>query len=176
MWLDRLSAPQANASGPSTPQLTSRHNSPLPRRTSSNLSPYITSQRQGPSPRGSSLSLVSGDSTTSLLASSRKPNGSETRQNPTGQGPDPVDVLEKLLAADSEVVGKTQSRASLITQEDLALDFDFGGLSLQELAAAESGQNATSLRRPQSASECLSRPLLDRWLYFAIAPCANCQQ
>ncbi|PTB72971.1 Vps52-domain-containing protein [Trichoderma longibrachiatum ATCC 18648] len=153
MWLDRLSAPQANASGPSTPQLTSRHNSPLPRRTSSNLSPYITSQRQGPSPRGSSLSLVSGDSTTSLLASSRKPNGSETRQNPTGQGPDPVDVLEKLLAADSEVVGKTQSRASLITQEDLALDFDFGGLSLQELAAAESGQNATSLRRPQSASE-----------------------
>ncbi|TFA99301.1 Vacuolar protein sorting-associated protein 52 B [Trichoderma ghanense] len=153
MWLDRLSAPQANASGPSTPQLTSRHNSPLPRRTSSNLSPYITSQRQGPSPRGSSLSLVSGDSTTSLLASSRKPNGSEARQNPTAQAPSPVDVLEKLLAADSEVVGKTQSRASLITQEDLALDFDFGGLSLQELAARDSGQDATSLRRPQSASE-----------------------
>ncbi|KAL7810362.1 Sac2 family domain-containing protein [Trichoderma gracile] len=152
MWLDRLSATQANASGPSTPQLTSRHNSPLPRRTSSNLSPYITSQRQGPSPRGSSLSLVSGDSTTSLLASSRKPNGSEARQNPTAQASDPVDVLEKLLAADSEVVGKTQSRAGLITPEDLALDFDFGGLSLQELAAEESA-TTTSLRRPQTASE-----------------------
>ncbi|KAL7949834.1 Sac2 family domain-containing protein [Trichoderma barbatum] len=152
MWLDRLAATQASASGPSTPQITSRHNSPLPRRTSSTLSPYITSQRQGPSPRGSSLSLISSDSTTSLLASSRKPNGSEARQQP-GQAPDSVDVLEKLVAADSEVVGKAQSRASLITQEDLTLDVDFGGLSLKELAAGNLEQDATSLRRPQSASE-----------------------
>ncbi|KAL7915615.1 Sac2 family domain-containing protein [Trichoderma velutinum] len=152
MWLDRLAATQASASGPSTPQITSRHNSPLPRRTSSTLSPYITSQRQGPSPRGSSLSLVSSDSTTSLLASSRKPNGSDARQQ-SGQAPDSVDILEKLLAADSEVVGKTQSRASLITQEDLTFDVDFGGLSLKELAAGSFDQDATSLRRPQSASE-----------------------
>ncbi|KAL6697795.1 Sac2 family domain-containing protein [Trichoderma pleuroticola] len=152
MWLDRLAATQASASGPSTPQITSRHNSPLPRRTSSTLSPYITSQRQGPSPRGSSLSLVSSDSTTSLLASSRKPNGSDARQQP-GQAPDSVDVLEKLLAADSEVVGRPQSRASLITPEDLTFDVDFGGLSLKELAAGSFDQDATSLRRPQSASE-----------------------
>ncbi|EHK20256.1 uncharacterized protein TRIVIDRAFT_68946 [Trichoderma virens Gv29-8] len=152
MWLDRLAASQASASGPSTPQITSRHNSPLPRRTSSTLSPYITSQRQGPSPRGSSLSLISSDSTTSLLASSRKPNGSDARQQP-GQAPDSVGVLEKLLAADSEVVGKTQSRASLITQEDLTLDVDFGGLSLKELAAGSFDQDALGLRRPQSASE-----------------------
>ncbi|KAL6791397.1 Sac2 family domain-containing protein [Trichoderma sp. SZMC 28013] len=152
MWLDRLAATQASASGPSTPQITSRHNSPLPRRTSSTLSPYITSQRQGPSPRGSSLSLVSSDSTTSLLASSRRPNGSDARQ-PSGQAPDSVDILEKLLAADSEVVGKTQSRASLITAEDLTFDVDFGGLSLKELAAGSFDQDATSLRRPQSASE-----------------------
>lgn len=156
MWLDRLAASQASASGPSTPQITSRHNSPLPRRTSSTLSPYITSQRQGPSPRGSSLSLVSSESTTSLLASSRKPNGSDARQQP-GQAPDSVDVLEKLLAADSEVVGKAQSRASLITAEDLTFDVDFGGLSLKELAAGSFDQDATSLRRPQSASECASR-------------------
>ncbi|QYS94008.1 Vacuolar sorting protein Vps52 [Trichoderma simmonsii] len=152
MWLDRLAASQASASGPSTPQITSRHNSPLPRRTSSTLSPYITSQRQGPSPRGSSLSLVSSESTTSLLASSRKPNGSDARQQP-GQAPDSVDVLEKLLAADSEVVGKPQSRGSLITAEDLTFDVDFGGLSLKELAAGSFDQDATSLRRPQSASE-----------------------
>ncbi|KAL7797180.1 Sac2 family domain-containing protein [Trichoderma afarasin] len=152
MWLDRLAASQASASGPSTPQITSRHNSPLPRRTSSTLSPYITSQRQGPSPRGSSLSLVSSESTTSLLASSRKPNGSDARQQP-GQAPDSVDVLEKLLAADSEVVGKAQSRASLITPEDLTFDVDFGGLSLKELAAGSFDQDAPSLRRPQSASE-----------------------
>ncbi|KAL7933810.1 Sac2 family domain-containing protein [Trichoderma chlorosporum] len=152
MWLDRLAATQASVSGPSTPQITSRHNSPLPRRTPSTLSPYITSQRQGPSPRGSSLSLVSSDSTTSLLASARKPNGSEARQQP-GQAPDSVHVLEKLLAADAEVVGKAQSRTSLITQEDLAFDVDFGGLSLKELAAGGLDQDATNLHRPQSARE-----------------------
>lgn len=99
---------------------------------------------------------MSSDSTTSLLASSRKPNGSDARQQP-GQAPDSVDVLEKLLAADSEVVGKAQSRASLITPEDLTFDVDFGGLSLKELAAGSFDQDATSLRRPQSASECASR-------------------
>lgn len=95
---------------------------------------------------------MSSESTTSLLASSRKPNGSDARQQP-GQAPDSVDVLEKLLAADSEVVGKAQSRASLITAEDLTFDVDFGGLSLKELAAGSFDQDATSLRRPQSASE-----------------------
>lgn len=95
---------------------------------------------------------MSSDSTTSLLASSRRPNGSDARQ-PSGQAPDSVDILEKLLAADSEVVGKTQSRASLITAEDLTFDVDFGGLSLKELAAGSFDQDATSLRRPQSASE-----------------------
>ncbi|RFU78397.1 vps52 sac2 family [Trichoderma arundinaceum] len=154
MWLDRLAGSQASASGPSTPQLTSRHNSPLPRKTSSSLSPYITSQKQGRSPRGSSLSLVSSDSTTSLLASSRKPNGSEARQGPTtAQVPDSVDVLERLLAADSEIVGKPQSRTSLITEEDLELDVEFGGLSLKELATQSFDEDVTSLRRPQSASE-----------------------
>ncbi|KAM0252397.1 hypothetical protein ACHAQJ_007729 [Trichoderma viride] len=153
MWLDRLAGSQASASGLSTPQITSRHNSPLPRKTSTNLTPYVTSQRQGLSPRGSSLSLVSSDSTTSLLASSRKPNGSEARQPPAPQIPDSVDVLEKLLAADSEIVGKAQSRTSLVTEEDLGLDVDFGGLSLKELAAGSFDDDATSFRRPQSASE-----------------------
>ncbi|PNP47228.1 hypothetical protein TGAMA5MH_01043 [Trichoderma gamsii] len=153
MWLDRLSGSQASASGPSTPQLTSRHNSPLPRKPQANLSPYVTSQRQGPSPRGSSLSLVSSDSTTSLLASSRKPNGSEVKQSAAPQVPDSVNILEKLLAADSEIVGKPQGKASFITEEDLGLDVDFGGLSLKELAAGSFHADATSFRRPQNASE-----------------------
>ncbi|KAM0472867.1 hypothetical protein ACHAPX_008544 [Trichoderma viride] len=153
MWLDRLSGSQASASGPSTPQLTSRHNSPLPRKPQANLSPYVTSQRQGPSPRGSSLSLVSSDSTTSLLASSRKPNGSEVKQPAAPQVPGSVNILEKLLAADSEIVGKPQGKASLITEEDLGLDVDFGGLSLKELAAGSSDGDATSFRRPQNATE-----------------------
>jgi hypothetical protein len=58
------------------------------------------------------------------------------------------------LAADSEIVGKTQGRTSLITEEDLGLDVDFGGLSLKELAAGSFDDDATSFRRPQSASEC----------------------
>ncbi|KAK1244748.1 hypothetical protein MKX08_004377 [Trichoderma sp. CBMAI-0020] len=153
MWLDRLSGSQASASGPSTPQITSRHNSPLPRKPQANLSPYVTSQRQGPSPRGSSLSLVSSDSTTSLLASSRKPNGSEVKQPAAPQIPDSVNILEKLLTADSEIVGKPQGKAGLITEDDLGLDVDFGGLSLKELAAGGSDGDATSFRRPQNASE-----------------------
>lgn len=81
-----------------------------------------------------------------------------------------MDILEKLLAADSEVVGKTQSRASLITAEDLTFDVDFGGLSLKELAAGSFDQDATSLRRPQSASECASlhvygSNMKSYWLY-----------
>lgn len=76
------------------------------------------------------------------------------KQPAAPQVPDSVNILEKLLAADSEIVGKTQGKASLITEEDLGLDVDFGGLSLKELAAGSFDGDATSFRRPQNASEC----------------------
>lgn len=76
------------------------------------------------------------------------------KQPAAPQAPDSVNILEKLLAADSEIVGKTQGKASLITEEDLGLDVDFGGLSLKELAAGSIDGDATSFRRPQNATEC----------------------
>ncbi|ATY60879.1 Vps52 Sac2 family [Cordyceps militaris] len=152
MWLDRL-AGQASGSGSSTPQSVSRSYSPLPRRTSSNLSPYVTSQRQGQSPRGSSLSLVSSESTASLLASSRRPNGSGLKQSsaPAAHPTSSIETLEKLLR-------KTPSSAptadSDILDSDFDLDFDFAGLSLKELAASQDDVDALSITpKPQKPSD-----------------------
>lgn len=155
MWLDRLAGGPASASGPSTPQPGSRPYSPVPRRTSSTLSPYVTSQRGGPSPRGSTLSLVSNDSTSSLLSSSRKPNGSNLKQTSTVEtGPDSLEVLEKLLGTSSHNKGPSRTRDGHITEDDLEFDADFGGLSLKQLAASGTPETTAScVRRPQSAED-----------------------
>ncbi|KAH7244632.1 Vacuolar protein sorting-associated protein 52 [Fusarium solani] len=154
MWLDRLAGGPASNPGPSTPQPGNRAYSPLPRRTSSSLSPYVTSQRGGVSPRGSSLSLVSNDSSSSLLSSSRRPNGSNLRQTSTIEtGPDSLEVLETLLAGfstDSDSATKQQT----ISQDDIDFEADFGGLSLKELAASQAPEPATfNTRKPQTAEE-----------------------
>ncbi|KAJ4228851.1 Vacuolar protein sorting-associated protein 52 [Fusarium solani] len=154
MWLDRLAGGPASNPGPSTPQPGNRTYSPLPRRTSSSLSPYVTSQRGGVSPRGSSLSLVSNDSSSSLLSSSRRPNGSNLRQTSTIEtGPDSLEVLETLLAGfstDSDSATKQQT----ISQDDIDFEADFGGLSLKELAASQAPEPATfNTRKPQTAEE-----------------------
>ncbi|KAK5998202.1 Vacuolar protein sorting-associated protein 52 A [Cladobotryum mycophilum] len=155
MWLDRLAGSQANAPGPATPQTTSRQHSPLPpRRTSSSLSPYVTSQRQGHSPRGSTLSLVSNDSTASLLA--RKPNGSGSRHTPIPSERiiDTVEILGKLLGTDVGDGTSAERRESSITENDLALNAVFGSLSLRELAASESySTTAIAHRQPQTVEE-----------------------
>ncbi|KAM0438851.1 hypothetical protein ACHAPT_001612 [Fusarium lateritium] len=153
MWLDRLAGGPANNPGPSTPQPGNRAYSPLPRRTSSSLSPYVTSQR-GASPRGSSLSLVSNDSSSSLLSSSRRPNGSNLKQSSTVEsGPDSLEVLETLLAGfstDSDPTAKQKT----ISQDDIDFEADFGGLSLKELAASQAPEPATfNTRKPQTAEE-----------------------
>lgn len=142
MWLDRL-AHQAHASGSSTPQPASRPYSPLPRRTSSSLSPYPNAQRPGQSPRGSSLSLVSNDSSTSLLSQSRRPNTSGLRQSSTVfNGPDPGEVLARLLQTQSL---ETPHPQSFVTEEDLDLVPDFQGLSLSEIASSQTNQDDESL-------------------------------
>lgn len=154
MWLDRLAGGPASTPGPSTPQPGSRPYSPLPRRTSSTLSPYVTSQRAGQSARGSALSLVSNDSTSSLLSSSRRPNGSGLRQASTIEtGPDSLEVLEKLLASLSDSAS-VPNQQSAISNEDIMRDADFGGLSLKELAASETPEpTVTSVRKPQTVEE-----------------------
>lgn len=159
MWLDRLAAGPNSASGASTPQSASRSFSPLPRRTSSNLSPYVTSQRQGHSPRGSSLSLVSSDSSVSLLAASRRPNGSGVRQSSAlnDQAARSIDALDKLLrTGDGAALGDTR-QSSLISDSDLEFDFDFDGLSLIELAATTKDYHPPGpALRLQSRDECTS--------------------
>ncbi|KAK8929863.1 hypothetical protein H634G_01554 [Metarhizium anisopliae BRIP 53293] len=155
MWLDRLAGGPSGASGQSTPQPGNRSYSPLPRRTSSNLSPYLTSQRAGHSPRSSSLSLASNDSSISLLPASRRPNGSSLRHSSTIPNlPDPVETLERLLQQPGHVENDAETqkaRTSSIVEADLDLDFDFGGLGLKELVSSHPPEHAmTASRQPQT--------------------------
>jgi len=156
MWADRLGA-LATASGASTPQPGSRPYSPAPpRRTPSNLSPYITSQRPGHSPRASTLSLVSNDSNSSLLASSRRANGSGLKQSTSAS--DDTEALEALarLLGDDGRGPKSPAIAApnSITEADLALDHEFGGLSLRDLAHEDDQSQAPGAAGPQTAEEC----------------------
>lgn len=159
MWLDRLAGGQASTSGPSTPQPGSRPYSPLPRRTSSTLSPYVTSQRQGHSPRSSSLSLVSNESSASLLSSSRRPNGSGLRQSSTiTDVADSLETLEKLLISHGgSDEDDAEKRTSSIVDADIEFDVEFGGLSLKELVSSQASEDApVGTRRPQTIQECWS--------------------
>ena len=176
MWSGRLAGQSSTSPAPSQPG--SRSYSPVPRRSTSGLGPYITSQqRPGISPRASSLSLVSNDSSTSnssFLASSRKVNGSALKQSTTAYaGPDPVDVLNKLLGNGDEAAVESgrpsasaastlpsPSPSSTITPSDLELDFDFGGMSLRELALSEDPvAEGTYVHRSQTVEECMSASL-----------------
>jgi hypothetical protein len=143
MWLDRLSGhstPAATPSG-SPPPPANRSYSPASRRPS-HLAPTSAAQRPSFNPRSSSLSLVSNDSTTSLLSSSKRPNGSGLRQSSTvADAPDPLKVLEKLLGADANLpdTSKTTNgvNGSNSADGDFEGELDFEGLSLQELAIKE---------------------------------------
>jgi hypothetical protein len=149
MWLDRLAGGPATSPGPSTPQA----GRPYPKRTSSTLSPYVTSQRPGLSPRGSSLSLASNESSSSLLSSARRPNGSGLRQASTIEtGPDSLSVLETLLAGLSD--DRDQHEKKVINKDDLNLEADFGGLSLKELAASQPPDTTViNKRKPKTTEE-----------------------
>jgi len=144
MWLDRLGHTVAGS-----PQAGSRPASPLPRRTSSTRSPYVTSQR---SARGSSQSLVSNESTNSLLASARRPNGSTLKQTTTiDDGKDAIVALEKLVGSQVENGSLEKYEGALITEDDLNLEFDFQGLSLRELVQRSTADGVDKL---QTAEEC----------------------
>ncbi|KAI6083153.1 Vps52-domain-containing protein [Hypoxylon rubiginosum] len=158
MWLDRLAG---QSSSPSSSQPGSRAYSPAPRRTPSGLGPYITSQqRPGLTPRSSSLSLASTESSaSSFLASSRRANGSTLKESRTiYTGPEPVEILEKLLGDNRQNASAAKSPigpSSSISAEDLQLEFDFGGLSIRELALSEESaiEEGDDPYRPQAAEE-----------------------
>ncbi|KAL1869985.1 hypothetical protein VTK73DRAFT_2879 [Phialemonium thermophilum] len=148
MWLDRFASQH---SGGTSPQSNSRPISPLPRRTSGSRGPYLTSKAGG-TPKGSSLSLISSDSSSSLLTGPRKGQGSNLRQSTNAtDGPDPEEVLASIIGAKDPLEDKPEIR---ITIEDLGLDFDFGGLSLRALARGDnnrpSGEHAY---KPQTVEE-----------------------
>ncbi|GAB1318800.1 Vacuolar protein sorting-associated protein 52 [Madurella fahalii] len=152
MWLDRFGG-QHPGNVPSPPS-QSRTQSPLPRRTSSARGPYLTSQRPGISPRASSLSLVSNDSSSSLLAASKRTNGSALKQTTTaGDAPDPEEVLARILGALPEPAASGGGHNGRITDDDLDFDFDFGGLSLRELATRDADPEAADSYRPQTVED-----------------------
>lgn len=66
-------------------------------------------------------------------------------------------MLDKLLDVASENDGPSPSNIGSITEEDLDFETDFGGLSLQDLAAevedAESSESQAP-RRLQTADDC----------------------
>ncbi|KAK4112162.1 Vps52-domain-containing protein [Canariomyces notabilis] len=154
MWLDRFGGQHpGNTPGPSPPS-QSRTQSPLPRRTSSARGPYVTSQRPGISPRGSSLSLVSNDSSSSLLASSKRANGSALKQSTTvGDAPDPEEVLARILGPLPDPATPGNSQPGRMTEDDLEGEFDFGGLSLRELASEDADQAVVDRCKPQTVED-----------------------
>ncbi|KAL2177200.1 Sac2 family-domain-containing protein [Thermothelomyces heterothallicus CBS 202.75] len=158
MWLDRFAGPHPGST-PSAPNNQSRTHSPLPRRTSSARGPYLTSQRPGLSPRGSSLSLASSDSSSSLLGASKRTNGSALRQSTTADtGPDPEAILARILGPLPDHITPEEDATRRITEADLEFDFDFDGLSLRELAADGAGRSTADTYKPQTVEDCrLSR-------------------
>ena len=153
MWLDRLSS-HSTPSG--SPPPANRSYSPAARRPS-HLAPNPTPQRPGFSPRSSSLSLVSNDSTTSLLASSKKPNGSGLRQSSSvPKVTDPFEVLEKILGPEGKrIAGPANSRSNGDEGDENDLELDFGGLNLHEFVAADELPKEETLYNTQTIEECM---------------------
>ncbi|ESZ98668.1 hypothetical protein SBOR_0906 [Sclerotinia borealis F-4128] len=142
MWpLDRLSGHTTPSASP-PPPLNRTPN--LPRRPT-HLVPSPVGGRPPFNPRSSSLSLVSNDSNTSLLSSSRRPNGSNLKQAATpANALDPLEVLERLL--DDGEGNKSPSAngqravngtVAPIREEDDEGEWDLGGLSLEDIVAGE---------------------------------------
>ncbi|KAL0471431.1 Sac2 family domain-containing protein [Neurospora intermedia] len=154
MWLDRRPGQHP---GSAAPPPNNRSVSPLPQRTSSR-GPYLAPQRPGLNTRGSSaLSLVSNDSSSSLLASAKKANGSSLRQSSTvDDAPDPEEVLARILGQfpSSNTTQQPEVKpAHGITEDDLDFDVDFGGLTLTELAGPDVSSRQVDNYKPQSVQD-----------------------
>jgi vacuolar protein sorting-associated protein 52 len=162
MWLDRLSGHSTPGVTPSAspPPPANRSYSPAARRPS-HLAPTSAPHRPSFSPRSSSLSLNSNDSTTSLLASSRRPNGSSLKQSVTvADAPDPLKVLERLLGSEANrVPSKSEFGADgtkCSTEGASEGELDFEGLSLRALASDEgSSSKEAHSYTTQTIDECM---------------------
>lgn len=158
MWLDRLSG---HSTPSQSPPPGSRSYSPGPRRPT-HLAPNAATQRPIYNPRSSSLSLITNDSTSSLLSISgnRKSNGSTLKQ--TTPAPvdvaDPLEVLKKLIGDDT--LSGTNAPKDNTPEKSVHDDLDFGGLSLNELAEIDNeDSNDIHVYRSQTVEECMYKPL-----------------
>lgn len=155
----RLSTPAATPSV-TPPPSANRSYSPGPRRPS-HLGPSAA-QRPGFNPRSSSLSINSNDSTTSLLASSRRPNGSGLKQSVTAQeAPAPLEILGRLLEAEGKEAGTT-GPGQVVNGDNTVGDaidegeIGFEGLSLKELALRKSPYaKEENVHTSQTIEECM---------------------
>lgn len=94
---------------------------------------------------------MSNDSSSSLLASSKRANGSALKHSTTLEdAPDPEDVLAHILGPPPRVASGAERRS--ITEDDLDLYFDFGGLALRELAGGGNGEGEATYR-PQTVDD-----------------------
>jgi hypothetical protein len=105
---------------------------------------------------------VSNDSSSSLLAASKRANGSTLKRSTTVEdAPDPEAVLAGILGPSPSGTASVDVRDRPITAEDLDLDFDFGGLGLRELANSDAQQEGGGTPyRPQSIEACRLPPVL----------------
>ncbi|KAG4415179.1 hypothetical protein IFR04_011677 [Cadophora malorum] len=130
--------------------------SSAPRRPS-HLGPASAIQRPGFSPRSSSLSINSNDSTMSLLASSRRPNGTGLKKSATmSEAPDPLALLEKLLGSEGvEVVQETTltNAAGNTDLDEVERELDFEGLDLRQLISPSARHTQEDLYTTQTTEQ-----------------------
>ncbi|KAF2708670.1 Sac2 family protein [Pleomassaria siparia CBS 279.74] len=145
MWgLDRITT---NSTQSGAPPIRRDSYSPAPRRPYPVSGPGPLPPRPGITPRSSSLNLLSPSaSNTSLSSALRVPNGSTRRRPSPGRNPsniaDPLQVLEAIMGGSPRkpVVGKDHVGAIPTKPDKVAEEIDFGGMSLQDFAAAEMPQ------------------------------------
>lgn len=138
---------------------------PVPRRPS-HLGPASAVQRPPFNPRSSSLSVTSQDhdSTASLLASARRPNGSGLKRSATVPDPaDPLAVLESLLAAEADGLAQPDARDDAAGGEAYVAEWegelDLEGQGLRQWVSPRSPDAMERLYTPQTAEECRSPAL-----------------
>jgi hypothetical protein len=159
MWLDRLSGHSTPSTISSAPP-NSRSFSPAPARRPSYLAPQAASQRPGYNPRSSSLSLVSNDSTNSLLGNTRKVNGTGVKRRVAlPDYPEPLEVLEKLLDSESKAAngtGNNNNEDAAQDEDELEGEFDFEGLSLRQFIESDILETGVShVHSSQTVEECM---------------------
>jgi hypothetical protein len=156
MWLDRLSGHSTPGTTPSASPPPPNRSYTAPRRTGSHLGP--PSVRPNFNPRSSSLSIHSNDSSTSLLASSRRLNGSGLKQSVTAEeSTNPSRVLNELLGVeiqDQPDVSKQDGvNGERITDDDFASEIDFEGLSLRDFVGRKGPEEHVDTT--QTIEECM---------------------